>query len=184
MRIGVYPGSFDPVHKGHIHIVRYLLKKKIVDRVLIVPTGNYWEKQDLTPVEDRIKMLEIFANERILIEKEANELPYTYQLMRELKKRWPEDELFLVLGADNLLRFDQWKNYEELLEFPFLLIRRSGIDVKKEMQRLKKTDYQLLPLREMDISSTYIREHFQNYYEVRGMIDIRVYRYLKKLHTK
>lgn len=183
MRIGVYPGSFDPVHKGHIHIVRYLLKKGIVDQVLIVPTGNYWEKQDLTPVEDRIAMLEIFANEKIVIEREANELPYTYQLMRELKKRYPQDELFLILGADNLLRFDQWREYEELLKFPFLLIKRNGIDVKKEMQRLGKTDYRLLPLKEMDISSTYIREHFHDYDAVRNMIDIRVYRYLKKLHA-
>ena len=134
MRIGVYPGSFDPVHKGHMHIVRYLLKKEIVDRVLIVPTGNYWEKQDLTPVGDRIAMLEIFANEKIVIEREANELPYTYQLMRELKKRYPQDELFLIFGADNLLRFDQWREYGELLKFPFLLIKRNGIDVEKEMQ--------------------------------------------------
>ena len=87
MRVGIYPGSFNPVHKGHIRIVRHLLRKNYVDQVLIVPTGNYWQKQDLLPVKDRIKMLKFFENDKIRIEEEFNELPYTYQLMRELKKR-------------------------------------------------------------------------------------------------
>lgn len=184
MRIAVYPGSFNPVHKGHIRIARYLLKKKIADRVLIVPTGNYWDKQDLLPLEDRIAMLKIFEKDGIVIEEEENELPYTYQLMRELRKRWPENELQLVLGADNLPRFDEWKNYRELLEYPFLLVRRNGIDIKKEMAELNKNDYRILLLKEMDISSTYIREHLENYEDVRGMLDIRVWRYLKKLQAE
>ena len=87
MRIGIYPGSFNPVHKGHIKIVRHLLRKHYVDKVLIVATGNYWQKQDLLPVKDRIRMLKYFRNENIVIEEEYNELPYTYQLMRKLKKR-------------------------------------------------------------------------------------------------
>jgi len=181
MRIAVYPGSFNPVHKGHIRIARYLLQKEITDRVLIVPTGNYWDKQDLLPLKDRIAMLKIFEKDGIVVEEEANELPYTYQLMRELRKRYPDDELQLVLGADNLPRFNEWKNYKELLKYPFLLVRRNGIDIRKEMAELNKSDYRILLLKEMAVSSSYIREHLENYEEVRKMLDVRVWHYLKKL---
>ena len=184
MRIAVYPGSFNPVHKGHIRIARYLLQKEITDQVLIVPTGNYWDKQDLLPLKDRIAMLKIFEKDGIVVEEEANELPYTYQLMRELRKRYPDDELQLVLGADNLPRFDEWKNYKELLKYPFLLVRRNGIDIRKEMAELNKSDYHILLLKEMAVSSSYIREHLENYEEVRSMLDNRVWRYLKKLQAE
>ena len=184
MRIAVYPGSFNPVHKGHIRIARYLLQKEITDRVLIVPTGNYWDKQDLLPLKDRIAMLKIFEKDGIVVEEEANELPYTYQLMRELRKRYPDDELQLVLGADNLPRFDEWKDYKELLKYPFLLVRRNGIDIRKEMAELNKSDYHILLLKEMAVSSSYIREHLENYEEVRSMLDNRVWRYLKKLQAE
>ena len=184
MRIAVYPGSFNPVHKGHIRIARYLLQKEITDRVLIVPTGNYWDKQDLLPLKDRIAMLKIFEKDGIVVEEEANELPYTYQLMRELRKRYPDDELQLVLGADNLPRFDEWKNYKELLKYPFLLVRRNGIDIRKEMAELNKSDYHILLLKEMAVSSSYIREHLENYEEVRSMLDNLVWRYLKKLQAE
>ncbi|MBR2551829.1 MAG: nicotinate-nicotinamide nucleotide adenylyltransferase, partial [Erysipelotrichaceae bacterium] len=172
------------VHKGHIRIARYLLQKEITDRVLIVPTGNYWDKQNLLPLKDRIAMLKIFEKDGIVVEEEANELPYTYQLMRELRKRYPDDELQFVLGADNLPRFDEWKNYKELLKYPFLLVRRNGIDIRKEMEELNKSDYHILLLKEMAVSSSYIREHLENYEEVRSMLDVRVWRYLKKLQAE
>ena len=50
MKIGVYVGSFNPVHKGHIKIVNHLIKNKYVDKVLVIPTGNYWDKNDLLSI--------------------------------------------------------------------------------------------------------------------------------------
>ena len=185
MRIGVYPGSFDPVHKGHIAIVRHLLKKKYVDQVLIVPTGNYWYKQDLPPVEERIRLLEIFANEKFRIEKELNELPYTYQLMQALQQRHPEEELSLIMGADTLVRFDQWKEYQDLLQYEFLVIPREGTDPLPYLQALPQEKYQIiegLPL--IKASSTYIREHLDDYEAIKEMIDIRVWRKYRKLRKK
>ena len=181
MRIGIYNGSFDPVHKGHIKIVRHLLKKNYLDKVLIIPTGNYWNKQDLLPVEKRIEMCKVFENEKILVEEEYNELPYTYQLVRKLKKRYPEDQLYLILGADTVVTFDRWMHYKELLKLPFLVIRRDSIDIEEPMKRMKKTNYTVVnDLKEMDISSTFIRENIEDYQKVKDMIDIRVYRLYKK----
>ena len=181
MRIGVYPGSFNPVHKGHIRIVRHLLRKRYVDQVLIVPTGNYWQKQDLLPVKERIKMLKYFENGKIVIEEEYNALPYTYQLMRKLKKRYPEDSLSLIIGADTIVTFDRWVRYKELLKYDFIVLNRNGIDVDRYMKSLGKRNYVVVTdLEEIEISSSYIRENIDDYGLLKEMIDQRVYRYYKK----
>ena len=176
MRVGVYMGSFDPVHKGHIRIVRHLLKKGYVDQVLIVPTGNYWEKQSLTDVKKRIRMLKLFENEKIRIEEEFNELPYTYQLLRAVKKRDPGNEYYVIMGADTLLRFEDWNHYREVLEYPFLVLKRERIDAKKKLEELHKENYVLVEdLKEIDISSTYIRQNLDDYSKIKNMIHRRVY---------
>ena len=181
MRIGIYPGSFNPVHKGHIKIVRHLIKKRYVDQVLIVPTGNYWQKQDLLPVKDRIRMLRYFENGRIRIEEEYNELPYTYQLMRRLKKRYPDDSLSLIIGADMVVTIDRWKRYRELLKYDFIVLKRDGIDIDSYMESFGKKNYiTVSDLKEIEISSSYIRENIDDYDLLKEMIDQRVYNYYKK----
>lgn len=181
MRIGIYPGSFNPVHKGHIKIVRHLIRKHYVDQVLIVATGNYWQKQDLLPVKDRIRMLKYFQNDRINIEEEFNELPYTYQLMRELKKKYPEDSLSIIIGADMVVTFDRWKQYRELLKYDFIVLKRDGIDIDGYMKKLEKKNYTVVAdLEEIRISSSYIRENINDYELLKEAIDHRVYKYYRK----
>ena len=86
MKLGVYIGSFNPPHKGHIYVVNYLLDNLIVDKVLLVPTGNYWDKQSLVDITDRINMLKFYENDNIIIDTVNNNYPYTYQLMRKPTK--------------------------------------------------------------------------------------------------
>ena len=62
MKIGVYVGSFNPPHKGHIKIVNHLINNYL-DKVIIIPTGNYWDKFDLIDIQDRINMLKIFERD-------------------------------------------------------------------------------------------------------------------------
>ena len=86
MKIGVYVGSFNPPHKGHIKIVNHLIENKYVDKILIIPTNNYWNKTNLIDLNHRINMLNIFKNEKIIINNTLNNLEYTYQIIRELQK--------------------------------------------------------------------------------------------------
>ena len=60
MKLGIYIGSFNPVHNGHINLVEFLINNNYVDEVLIVPTGNYWDKQNLIDLKQRIEMLKFF----------------------------------------------------------------------------------------------------------------------------
>ena len=75
MKLGIYVGSFNPPHKAHINIVKYLIRKNIVDKVLIVPTDGYWDKLDLESTMNRINMLSFFENDKIMIERKFNHYP-------------------------------------------------------------------------------------------------------------
>lgn len=183
MRIGVYCGSFNPVHKGHIKIVREALKKGLVDKVLIVPTGNYWDKQDLPAVALRIRMLRYFENDRIIIDDVHNDIQYTYQLFRVLQEENPDDQLVLIIGRDNIPTFSRWMEYEELLQYDFIIIPREDIDAEDLDELMKgygKSNYSILPVRNINFSSSFIRANMDDYEKVRHCLDKRVYNYMKK----
>ena len=127
MRIGVFVGSFNPVHEGHIKVANYLLEHDYVDKVLILPTPNYWDKQDLIPVRHRYRMLKFYETDKIIIDNKHNNYPYTYQVLRSLKKDY-KDDLYLIIGADNIERFNEWRNYEEIQENKIIVLNRNNID--------------------------------------------------------
>ena len=182
--VGIYAGSFNPVHKGHIAIARACLEQDLVDEVWIIATGNYWEKNDLYPKEDRINMLKLVKEKGMVIDETYNDYPYTYMIFEQLRKDHPEKEFSLILGADNLPRFREWKNYGELLKYPFIILPRNELDeeeVKDLMRDLKKEDYHILNMEPIDISSTYIRDHLDDYEAVSDMIEEDVYAYLKQM---
>ena len=178
MKIGVYVGSFNPPHKGHKKIANHLVKNKYVDKVLIIPTTNYWNKTNLVDLEHRINMLNFFKTENIIIDNKLNNIEYTYQILRELKK--DNNEYSLILGADNIIDFHKWNYYEELLELELLIINRDNIDVKSYLDKLNKKDkYKIIDIKNIDISSTYIRKSLNNK-TITKYIDKEVLEYIKK----
>ena len=101
MKLGIYVGSFNPVHNGHLKVINYLLENNLVDKVLVLATPNYWDKQDLIDVKDRINMLKFFETDNIIIDSIHNNYPYTYQVIDSIKKDY-KDELYLIIGSDIL----------------------------------------------------------------------------------
>ena len=77
MKIGVYVGSFNPVHKGHIKIANYIVDNNLVDKLLIIPTQNYWGKTNIISLQDRINMLKKYETSRIIIDSDFSDLKYT-----------------------------------------------------------------------------------------------------------
>ena len=180
MKIGVFVGSFDPVHKGHIIIINYLLEKYL-DKVIVVPTGNYWNKKDLTHIYHRINMLKIYQNEKIIIDEENNELEYTYEVLDSLNKKYKEDELYLIIGADNIVSFDKWVNYQKLLNYNLIIINRSDINIKYYLNKMNKNDKYIITdeLANINISSTFVRENIKNIININDKIDKDVIKYIK-----
>lgn len=179
-RIGVFVGSFDPVHKGHTHIINYLLENNYLDKVIVIPTGAYWDKSLSASLEDRINMLKFFENDKVEILTQYNNLEYTYMIFEELEKVYPASYLYLIIGADNIVEFDKWKNYEQLLKHKIIVVNRNNINIDEYIEKFDKRE-NLIVVNNFDsipISSTEIRQNVDNQ-DVKKYIDDRVYKYIK-----
>ncbi len=142
MRIGIYVGSFNPVHNGHITVINHLLNNDYIDKVLVIATGNYWDKDNLIDIKYRIGMLKLFENNQIMVDEEMNAIPYTYLILRELHKKYQRDELYLIIGADNIISFDKWKEYEEIIaNNKILVIPRDDIQLDNYLDKYKKDKF-------------------------------------------
>lgn len=183
MRVGIYVGSFDPVHKGHKMVVDYLLNNDYVDKVLVIPTGAYWDKTGIIPVNYRIDMWNYYKSDRIVIDKRYNDIEYTYMIL-DMLERECDDELYLIIGADNVINFDKWKNYQKILERKILVIPRENIEMDKYFSRYEKKDNFIVVegFKEVDISSKEIRGllHDGKYDEVEKYLDKEIIEYIKK----
>lgn len=182
MKIGVYVGSFNPVHIGHMKIVNHLINNNYYDKIIIIPTGNYWNKQDLINITDRINMLKLFENDFITIDTKLNNLTYTYQVLEKLSEN-SDAEFGLIIGADNVIDFDKWENYQYLLNFELLIINRDNIDVNYFLKKHNIKKYKIvkeLPL--LDVSSSLIRNLIENeeYLELKKYVDANVLEYIKE----
>lgn len=181
MKIGIYPGSFDPIHLGHIKIVNKILKDKIVDKVLIVPTGDYWDKNVSTSLDNRINMIKLFESSNIIVETKDNNIKATYDFIKQKEKEYPNDELYLIVGGDNIEKIDKWINAQKLLEYPFIVIKRDSFNneyIDSKLKDLDKNNYTILDMENIDISSTQIRQAILSGKGLEGLLDKQVYDYI------
>lgn len=146
MKIGIFGGSFNPPHNMHTNIAISLIKLGYVDKVIFVPTGNKYNKSTLIDSDYRIDMLNIICNENKNLEvsnyETKNNLVYTYQTLDYFTNLYLDDEIFFVLGTDNLSELKTWKNSEYMLKkFKFLVVKRDieNIDeITKEYKEYMK----------------------------------------------
>ena len=171
MRIGVYVGSFNPVHDGHIHVAEYLINNNYVDKVLLLPTPGYWDKKDLASMRHRINMLKFYETDKIKVDTVHNNYDYTYQVLDSLKKDY-NDELYLIIGSDNLEKFHLWKNIEEILKYNIIVLNR-GDNIDKYINNLNGKFTIISDFNYINISSTEIRNGCRDHLkkEVASYID-------------
>lgn len=170
MKIGVYGGSFNPIHLMHQEIVNKLLEKGYVDKVIILPTGNYYKKSNLLKGEERIKMLELAFKDNDKVEindyEFKNNLICTYRSLDYLASIYPNDTLYFIMGADNLIGFDKWKNYQYILDNYNLLIIDRDIDYKVQLDEFSKYNGEIVVAKDIvtnNVSSSFIRDSiYQN----------------------
>ncbi len=187
MRIGVYGGSFNPCHLMHKKLVLELLEKNYFDRIVILPTGNFYKKRNLLRGEERIKMLELMFedNPRIILSdyEFKNNLICTYRSLDYLQNMYKGDELYFILGSDNLKTFHTWKRYEYILnQYNLLIIRRKDIDISIELEKYQKYSGKIECI-DLDLdgtSSSHIRDCFKNnkIKEAGKLLDSKVYEYI------
>lgn len=174
MRIGVFGGSFDPVHLGHLLLAEQCLEAAGLDQIRFIPADVPPHKQDwvLSPAKDRLQMLRlaIGGNERFEVEAceiDRGGISYTVDTLEQLTARQPGAELFLLMGADSLDEFHTWKDPARICQLALpLVVERPGfepVDLAKlsafaDEQKLAAIRSVSFASRRIDLSSTEIRE--------------------------
>ena len=174
LRIGLFGGAFDPPHWAHRALAEAALGQLGLDRLHLLPTGHAWHKSRvLTPARHRLAMCEqAFAGlERLCID--AREIhrsgpSYTADTLAELAAEYPGAQLFLVMGADQLLAFKTWKRWQEVLQCATLAVANRGVDIgsaagEPAEQDLGAVDiaYTRLDMPLHALSATSVRAHVQ-----------------------
>lgn len=156
MKIGIYSGSFNPIHNMHLNIAKELVNKGYLDKVIFVPAGNKYNKKDLISFTDRINMINLAIKEYPYLEvdnyEEEKGSAYTYEVMDYYKELYSNDSVYLIIGADNYISLNTWKNYEYLIQNKMIVIRRNDIPIKENNNII------VADIESQDVSSTKIRE--------------------------
>lgn len=180
MKIGIFGGSFNPPHKMHKQIVNDLLKKKYLDKVIVLPTGNQYNKKGLIDYKYRLDMLNImFKNTKDVIVSDyecVGELKYTYQSLDYFQSIYPNDEIYFICGTDNLSYIEDWRESEYIINnYKILVVKRKGDDINNLKDKYRNV--LVADIKMQDISSTDIRNDILN---VDNKLDKNVYKYILK----
>jgi len=132
MKIGLYFGSFNPIHLGHLMIAQYMVNEAGLDKVLFVvsPQNPLKENKDLIPAEMRLKMVELSIknNAKFEIETIEFDMPmpsYTIDTLHALRLKYFNHQINIIMGSDSLSNIHTWKNYNEILGYNILVYKRT-----------------------------------------------------------
>lgn len=135
-RIGIFGGTFDPVHNGHLFVTESLLKSNLLDEIWVMPSPDPPHKKgnNLSPFYHRFNMLKLMfsESENIFVKDFEDSLArpsYTVNTLKALNKDYPYAEFFLCLGEDSIVHFHKWYQYKEILsDIVILVAERPGFD--------------------------------------------------------
>jgi nicotinate-nucleotide adenylyltransferase len=175
-RVGVFGGSFDPPHVGHLLVATDAAERLGLERVLFVPTAAQPLKQgrQAAPAAIRLAMAEAlvggdarFAVERLEVDRGG--LSYTVDTLATLADRWPGRELVLLAGADVLATFARWREPHRVRQLATLVVLARG-DVAAVGPDFPGGPPTLLPTRRVDVSSTEVRARLAAGRSIRGFV--------------
>lgn len=195
MRIGIFGGAFNPVHNGHLHLMESMLSNAGIDRLIIIPTANPPHKTgaELVGREDRINMLSIAVNSSPSVRAKAKisdiefkleGKSYTYNTLCELKKIYPDDELILFIGSDQLISFDKWYRYEDILSIASVVAmsRSNADDIEGYLKENKERLYNrvsIINCPPIELSSSQIRQAIKQGEDISSFVPFEEEKYIK-----
>jgi nicotinate-nucleotide adenylyltransferase len=180
MTVGIFPGSFNPIHTGHLALANWICEFCDLDELwfLVSPQNPLKKESGLISENERIRMVEAAIGDYPKFKASDFEfrLPrpsYTINTLRELRKQFPDKSFILIMGADNWTIMPGWKNCDELIrEFPIIIYPRKGyeITIPEQYTNIKKADAPLL-----EISSTFIRRAVRENKDIRFFLPEKVW---------
>lgn len=187
MKIGLFFGTFNPVHVGHMVIANYMAEFTDLDQIWFVvsPHNPFKNKKSLLHEHHRLAMVrEAIGNDIRLkgssIEFDLPQPSYTATTLAYIKEQYPEDDFVLIMGSDNLDSFHKWKNYEAILANHELYVYPRPEKSAGELATHPKVKMTSTPL--MDIASSFIRKAIKEGKNVNHMMPESVAKYIEEMH--
>lgn len=186
-RVGLFGGTFDPIHNAHLDVARQALVQMELDKVVLIPSKHppHKAEEGMTVARLRYKMVQLAVEERNSLDVSPVEInregpSYTIDTLKEMKELF--DKIMFIVGADNLININTWKQPEELLNTcPFVVAPRGGI-FKQDFQGgiFRGKDLRFLNMSEISLSSTEVRERISEDQSVEGMIPEKVLSFIRE----
>lgn len=185
MKIGLFFGSFNPIHVGHLIIANTLVEQTDLDKVWFVvsPQNPFKSSEDLLHEFDRYELVEkaVIENANFGITDIEFNMPkpsYTADTMAYLDSKHPEHQFKLIIGEDNLFHFPKWKNHEAILENYGLIVYPRPNAKKSDL--IDHYNLQFIDAPEFNISATFIRRSVQNNQSIRYLVTPEVEELIKR----
>ena len=179
LRTGIFGGSFNPIHIGHLALANYLCENDYIDELwfLVSPQNPFKQNEKLLDDNTRLRMVHAAVNGygRFRVSDFEFSLPkpsYTINTLNKLSETYPDRDFYLIIGADNWAAFDRWKSPEEIISKHHVLVYpRLGYDIPETLpQNVRAVDSPLI-----EVSSTFIRQSISQGKDVRYFLHPAVY---------
>lgn len=195
-KIGLFFGTFNPIHVGHMIIANYMANYTDLDEVWFVvsPQNPFKQKQSLLADYHRLALVSeaIADNNKLKVSRVEFELPkpsYTITTLLHLKENHPENEFVLIMGEDNLRTFHKWKSHEQIIDMCEVYVYPRALTIQ-EMEEPKMLDNQAFEHQKvtvhdvpvMKVSASFIRNAIKEGKDVKYLLTDPVYKYLTEMN--
>lgn len=189
MKIGLYFGTFNPIHVGHLTIANHMAEYSDLDQVwfVVTPHNPFKKKSSLLDNNHRFQMVyrAVEDYQKLSVSDIEFKLPqpnYTINTLTHLEEKYPDYEFALIMGEDNLKSFHKWKNYELILERYHIYVypRISDGIIETQFDNHSKIHKVDAPI--MELSSTFIRKAIKDGKNIRPMLPEHVWSYLDEMN--
>lgn len=188
MKIGLYFGTFNPIHVGHMIIANHMVENSDLDEVwmVVTPHNPFKKKATLLDNHQRYEMVyqategypKIKPSD---IEFQLPQPSYTINTLAHIQEKFPTHEFSLIMGEDNLQNLHKWKNYEEIVTNHHVYVYPRVFDKKKELNFSQETIHKIdAPI--VEISSTHIRKSIKAGKNVKPLLPQKVWKYVEQMN--
>ena len=191
MRIGIFGGSFNPIHNGHLNVIKTAKDRLSLDRLIIMPAKVAPHKQNAQMADEkdryemcRLAVMNIDGAEVSDYEISKDEVSYSVITLRHFKELYPDAELCFIMGCDMLLYFKKWYKYEEILSLAALACypRANGeigqMETAAEELRKLGGKVEIIGVIPFEVSSTQVRELVQSGRDISRYLPESVWKYI------
>jgi len=194
-KIGLYFGTFNPIHVGHLIIANYVADYTAIDEVWLVvsPQNPLKKKSSLLADHHRLQLARVAVenNPKISVSNVEFDLPkpsYTINTLVHLEEKYPDYRFSLIMGEDNLRSLHRWRNYQEILQdrelfvYPRVILPSEESTDSRTVEFPFPTTIHILDAPIMAISASFIREAIQQGHDVKYMLTEAVEKYVREMH--